>query len=245
MVRGDACAVHAGQNFHGASAAIAMTITKQLPGGFFTVQAMKGQGETMGKNWLDVALAGGGFVALLKFIQWCLEKALSRKKKTTVLEGINSLYRVYAAMEKSLGGPAGGAECGRVLLLSAHNSGGIPSPAVPFYTSAIHWAISAVKHRQAISGYSNIKVDGAYIKMLLEMQRDGMFHFDMAKNEGSMLHDFYSAEGVKDSYLFFVGVVGGQFVYLSFASFDGILTRDQVTGFSITANEVQNLIGDK
>ena len=229
----------------GCRAAIAMTITKQLPGGIFTIQATRGKSNTMGKSWLDVALAGGGFVALLKFIQWCLEKLISRKKKTTVLEGIKSLYRVYAAMEKSLGTRGGEAECGRVLLLSAHNSGGIPSPAVPFYTSAIHWAISAVKHRNAISGYTNIKVDGPYIKMLLEMQRDGMFHFDMTKNEGSMLHDFYTAEGVKDSYLFFVNVIGGQFVYMSFASFDGIFTRDQVTGFSITANEVQNLIGDK
>lgn len=222
-----------------------MTITKQLPGGFFTVQATRDKSESMGKNWLEIALAGGGFVASLKFIQWCLEKLLSRTKKTTVLEGINSLYRVYAAMEKSLGSRGGEAECGRVLLLSAHNSGGIPSPTVPFYTSAIHWAISAVKHRQAISNYTKVKVDGPYIKMLLELQRDGMYHFDMSKNEDTMLHDFYAAEGVKDSYLFFIGIIESQFVYLSFASFDGLFTRDQVTGFSITANEVQNLIGNK
>lgn len=153
-------------------------------------------------------------------------------------------------MEKSLGKgqsefKEGAASCARVLLLSAHNSGGIPTPAAPFYTSAIHWAISAVQHRKAISSYSNVKVDGQYIAMLLQLQKEGMFHFKMSENTNSMLHDFYSAEGVKDSYLFYIGIINGQFIYMSFASFNGLFDRQQVTGFKLTVNEVRNLIEGK
>lgn len=226
-----------------------MTLTKTQDGrNWFSISVTEGQStKTMGKSWVEVILAGGGFVALLKFAQWAIEKLLMQKRKVNVLDGIESLYHVYSAMEKSLGKgqsdhKQNAASCGRVLLLSAHNSGGIPSPAAPFYTSAIHWAISAVQHRKAISSYSNVKVDGQYIAMLLQMQKEGMFHFKMGENANTMLHDFYSAEGVTDSFLFYVGIINGQFVYMSFASFDGLFDREQVTGFKLTVNEVRNLI---
>lgn len=226
-----------------------MTIAKTCASGnSFCISASRDHGiKDMGKPWIDALLAGGGFVALLKFAQWMIEKILSRKKRVSVLEGIESLYHVYSSMEKALGKGQSefkekAASCGRVLLLSAHNSGGIPSPAAPFYTSAIHWAITALEHRKAISSYSNVKVDGAYIAILLKLQRDGIYHFKMDENHESMLHDFYKAEGVTDSFLFYIGIINGQFIYMSFASFNGIFDRDQVTGFKLTVNEVKNLI---
>jgi hypothetical protein len=188
-------------------------------------------------KWYDVILAGGGFIALLKFAQWLLARLFDRRRKTRVIEGIEELSRFYSTMEQCLS-----ASCGRVLLLAAHNSGGVPTATAPFYTSAIHWATATPDQRRMISGYHNIKVDDAYIKMLLKIHTDGVYHFKMDENEGSMLRAFYEAEGVTDSVLVFLTIQKNQFLYMSFASFGQKFTPLEITRFRLTANTIKNLV---
>lgn len=188
-------------------------------------------------KWIEVLLTSGFALAFLKFLQWLLSHLFARKQKTDVLAGIQALHSVYLTMEKCLG-----PNCQRVLLLAAHNSGGIPTASSPFYTSAIHWATTDVKQRKMLNSYTNLKVDGAYVAMLLELQSKGVHHFDMSRNEGSMLREIYEAEGIKDSVLVFIGIKNNQFLYMSFASFDGCFKQEDVTRFRLAANEVKNMV---
>lgn len=188
-------------------------------------------------KWIEILLTSGFAIAFLKFIQWLLGRFFDRKQKTDVLSGIQALHGVYLAMEKCLD-----EHCQRVLLLAAHNSGGIPSASSPFYTSAIYWATSNFEQRKMISSYTNLRVDGAYVAMLLEMQAKGFYHFDMSRNEGSLLREIYTAEGIKDSILVFVAIQKNQFLYMSFASFDKLFTPEEVTRFVLAGNEVRNMM---
>lgn len=198
---------------------------------------MNEPGTTTGQRWVEIILTSGGFVAFLKLLQTGLGYLFNRKSKLDVLEGVERLRSIYHAMEKCLDN-----KCQRVLLLSAHNSGGIPSPLTPFYMSAIHWATNDPAHRAALSGYTKIRIDSDYTNMLLQMQAHGDYHFDMDKNEGSMLRKFYESEGVADSYLCFVGIYKNNFVYMSFASFSEKFTDTEQTRFRLIANEIKNLM---
>ena len=100
-----------------------MTQTMQLPG----------HSPQEGTKIWEIVFSSGAFIAFLKFLQWLLGKIFDRKHKSDVLEGIEGLRAVYQVLEKAL------THCDRALLLSAHNGGGVPNPATPFWVSAIHW----------------------------------------------------------------------------------------------------------
>lgn len=193
--------------------------------------------DSQGQRWAEIILTSGGFIALLKCVQAGLGYVLNRKQKLDVLAGVERLRDIYHRMEGALDD-----KCQRVLLLSAHNSGGIPSPLTPFYTSAIHWATNDPAHRAALGSYSKIRVDSNCVQMLIALQQSGEFHFKMTENRGSMLWKFYEAEGVKDSYLCFVGIYQNNFIYMSFASFGAEFEDKEKTRMKLLANEIKNLL---
>lgn len=195
-------------------------------------------------RWLELLLTGGGFVALLKFAQWAMELRHKSKTKSITLDGIDRLRRVYLIMEDAIqdSETPGEVECGRVVLFSAHNSGGVPSPAAPFYVSAMHWVTARPDQRKVIGSYVNIKVDRQYIEMLQSIQQNGRYRLSMEQNSGSILREYYEAEGIKDGVMFFLGIRDNRFVFMSFCSFDGLFTNNQITRFSLLANEIKNVM---
>lgn len=191
---------------------------------------------------VELLLTGGGFIALLRFAQWVIEWRQKSKTKTVTLDGIDRLRRVYLIMEGAIHDNYDGPECGRVVLFSAHNSGGIPSPAAPFYVSAMHWVTARPENRRVIGSYANIKVDRQYIEMLQAMQQDGRYRFSMQEKKGSILREYYEAEEIKDGVLFFLGIRDNRFVFISFCSFADKFTNTQITKFSLLANEIKNVM---
>lgn len=196
-------------------------------------------------HWYDGLLTGvtGGavlafLVALLKFAERALPWLVRCKTELDVVNGITDTHPIYREMEMAI--EQDGAM--RVLMLAAHNGGSIPSPTTPFYTSAIHAAADSLEHRKRASAYQNIRVDAAYIEMLLEMHRRGFYRFDMTQNQGTMLREFYEAEGITDSLLVYLGVYGKQFVYMSFARFEGVFALEEITRLRIRANGIAQMI---
>jgi len=203
-----------------------MTQTMQLPG----------HSPQEGTKIWEIVFSSGAFIAFLKFLQWLLGKIFDRKHKSDVLEGIEGLRAVYQVLEKAL------THCDRALLLSAHNGGGVPNPATPFWVSAIHWAVGDPHRRETLNSYNRIRCDSHSITMLLTMMNgDGTYHFDMEKNDGAMLKAFYLNEGVVDAYLVFIGIRNGHFAFMSFASFTKKFTDADLTKFRLIANDVRNL----
>ncbi len=156
------------------------------------------------------------------------------RKKRTIVHDLKKLHAVYSAMERFQGLGAT-----RVVVFAGHNCGGTPSLARNFFVSALHWSLApGVVDR--IGDYANISVDAEYIRMLVRLSHDGTFHFDPADAPDCMLKSYYHAEGVSDSYLFFLGIVDRSFLFLSACRHQGRFSPDEVVGMKLAANSIAN-----
>lgn len=184
------------------------------------------------------ALTTSGIIlALFKSLAKAVPSWFERRRQETFVRSVAKIRSVYCVMESAV--EKDGAE--RVLLLAAHNSGGIPTVGTPFYTSAIYWVTGKASNRALVS-YKNITVDGAYIAMLLESRAKGSYHFKMDENDGTQLKEFYQAEGVTDSLICYLGILENQFMYMSFATYGEPFAANQLTSFKIRAAEVKDIM---
>lgn len=182
----------------------------------------------------EVILSSSVAVAFFKFLEKLLPYIVMKRKRYDVMRGIEDLHAVYNEMQEAI---CAGAH--RVILLCAHNSGGVPSPGSPFYTSAIHWA-AKIEYESRIERYREVAVDGAYVAMLVQLMREGFVHFKMSENHGTMLRGFYHKEGITDAVLVYLGIYDSRMFYISFAVYDGLLSDDQITTFKLRANDIKN-----
>jgi len=158
----------------------------------------------------------------------------SRRKKRTIVQDLQKLHAVYAAMERfeSLGAT-------RVVVFGGHNCGGTPSIGRNFFVSALHWSLAPGKVDR-ISDYANVSVDAEYIRMLVSLSHNGTFHFDPETAPDCLLKSYYKAEGISDSYLFFLGIVDRSFLFLSACRHEGLFGPDEVVGMKLAANVIAN-----
>lgn len=200
-------------------------------------------------EWYDVLLTGLTGGAILTFLTVLLKTAerwlpflVKRKQELDVVNGITDTHPVYRQMEEAI--YVDGAQ--RVLMLSGHNGGHVPSPLTPFYTSAIHIAADTMEHRRHAGVYEHVTVDAAYINMLLTLMKEGSVRFTTDQNPNTLLHAWYQAEGVQDAFLIYLGVWKRSVIYMSFATYDDKpFTDEQLTKFALRANSIRNLINAK
>ena len=155
------------------------------------------------------------------------------RKKRTIVHDLKKLHAVYSAMERLQGIGAT-----RVVVFAGHNCGGKPGVGRNFFVSALHWSLATGK-TDRISDYSNISVDAEYIRMLIRLSHDGLFHFDPETAPDCLLRDYYHAEGVSDSYLFFLGIVDRSFLFLSACRHNGRFSPDEVVGMTLAAHAIK------
>jgi len=159
------------------------------------------------------------------------------RKKRTIVHDLQKLHAVYAAMERLQGLGAT-----RVVVFAGHNCGGKPGVGRNFFVSALHWSLAPGKVDR-IGDYANISVDSEYIRMLIRLSDDGAFHFDPETAPDCLLRSYYKAEGVSDSYLFFLGVVDRSFLFLSACRHEGRFSPDEVVGMTLAAHAIAGQTG--
>ena len=123
------------------------------------------------------------------------------------------------------------------IMFAAHNSGGLPRIGSPLYASALHWVVKT-EHRVKLQGYDRVSVDAFYVQMLLELYARGYYRFTPSSHKPCQLKDIYDLEGVTDSVLFFIGIRDNQFLYISFAKYDGAFTERDVTHLSLEVSHI-------
>jgi hypothetical protein len=192
-------------------------------------------GEQGSRVW-EIVFGSSVVVGMLKLAEKLLPLLIAKKRSWDVVRGLEDLRKMYDSMEAALDHGAH-----RVMFLSAHNSGGLPKPGQPFYSSAVHW-VAVREYRAKVENYREIELDAPYITMLNHLAQQGSYHFKMSENKDSLLHGFYEAEGVTDSILVYIGIVGVKMLYMSFARYSGEFTNNEVTALKLRANEVRNLI---
>lgn len=180
---------------------------------------------------------GGGVASLFSFVKVVVPWWESRRRRRRVVAGLQSLHTIYTQLEgaESLGST-------RSIIFGGHNSGGLPRPGSPYYTSALHWHVPDAKFAR-IADYRELSVDAPYIRMLLDIERLGYIRFDLSPSSpDSLLKRIYASEKVLDSLVFFLCITDSTFFYLTFASYKRQFTVDEITELEIKAQIIGNAI---
>ena len=195
---------------------------------------------------VQVAIITGvlGLIALVVNLKFAgkgkKDKPESRAYKKVIdgMERSRASYRSLETMRKST-------TASRVILFAGHNSGGIPRPGTPFYTSAIWWSIDddAVESNNQVGYYDKLVVDAEYMSMLLEAEKNGVVEMNTEDMKPCLLKKYYHAEGVTHSLVLFVAITEKKFMYISVAKTDDVpFTEDEVTKLRLMTDSVREAI---
>lgn len=192
----------------------------------------------MDASSIKETLAGiaGLLAAVFAGLKWLLPFIRDARKKRAIMDGLRTLHVVYLAMERL---QAAGAT--RVAIFAGHNCGGVPRIGKNFYTSALHW-ILAEGQTDRIGDYSNIEVDAAYIRMLLQLEQDGVYHFDPEREPDCFLRRCYRAEGVRDAHVFYLGTEDNAFLYLSACHHHRQFDPSEVTDMGLIVQTIRQAL---
>lgn len=187
------------------------------------------------------------FIALIsagtfwEFLKWLIEY---RRSKIGVIKGIELLHDVYAIMQGILDT---GAE--RVILFAGHNQGGIPRPTCGFWVSALHGMVShdvngslTIGKKIPFDEYKNLKVDLAYISMLLDIQNNKFKLLKTAEMPDCNLKDYYTADQIKESLIVFLGIQEKKFIYFTAAKYTDSFNKDEITRILLKCEILGNII---
>jgi len=184
--------------------------------------------------------------ACAAFGKWIAPWAARRMMTNDVHRGIQLLNTLHETMESAI--EVGAAH--RIIIFSAHNSGGMPRPGAPFYASAIHWAVDRQWARNAgftdekLRDYSHLELDHAYVSMLSSMITTGEHHFKTADEAPCMLKSIYESNGVTAALLVYLGVYDKKMVYASFARYGGDLSCTDLTTIRLKAGLLRGCLRD-
>jgi hypothetical protein len=183
------------------------------------------------------AWLGGGLASFVSFVKLIVPWWESRQHRRRVVTGLQTLHTIYSCME---GAESYGAT--RAVIFGGHNSGGLPRPGSPYYTSALHWHVPDAKSAR-ISDYQELPVDAPYIRMLLDIERDGFLRFDLSSSApDSLLKRIYAAEKIADSVIFFLCITDHTFFYLTFASYTRRFSDEEITKLQLKAQIIGKAI---
>ena len=95
----------------------------------------------------------------------------------------------------------------RVLILVGHDSGNVPNPMHPYYSKVLWQKTkdeSNDKHESLIRRFDDVKVDGTYVSMIIQMIIEGCVKIKVSEMPDSFLKRAYIAEGIKYSEVYFL-----------------------------------------
>lgn len=217
-----------------------------FPEPFLTQATTSASGTTLDAVAKIVAGISAIVATVAAGVKWVAPWAAKRLMVQDVHRGIRLLNTLHETMESAI--EAGAAH--RIIIFSAHNSGGIPKPGSPFYASAIHWAIDRQWARNSgftdekLSDYHHLELDHTYVSMLAGMLTSGEHRFVTESEGPSLLRSIYQGTGVSDSLLVYLGVYDKKMVYASFARYGGELSESDLTVIRLKAGLLRGCLRD-
>jgi len=177
-----------------------------------------------------------GLIVALLSLRPIGRRYLFRRRRRLTLEGMEKLQRIHGSLEKIR---SYGAD--RAIVFAGHNSGGYPRAGSPYYTSALYWSAEKASS-EVIPNYKNIPVDARYIEMLLDAERSGKYHFKVEKEPNSQLLKYYRFEKVTDSWIYYLGIVENNFLYMSISTKGGKLSQTDLVPIELEVENIRNNI---
>ena len=140
-------------------------------------------------------LGGSGFVKLLDYLKNRTNKKYL-EKLTTNLQDLSKIYRIIEKMLDQ-------SSANRVFIFKASNGGGVPKPGSEMFIKLLYAA--TVKEDPGIyEKYNSIKVDGQFVEMLIDIQKNGQTLKKTEDMTNSLLKRIYLSEGVKYTEIYFL-----------------------------------------
>lgn len=180
---------------------------------------------------------GGAVLAVTVFFKWMLPRVACFVVRKSYIRYLRDAHRLHFDMSNIR--RAAGLE--RVVFFTGHNGGKLPEISKPFYVSAHDWSIDDA-HRDLFPsfGYQNVPADAGYVTLLLEMATNGVVRaFPDNMDPSSVIYRIYHAEGVRDSYWFYVGAIDSQMAFISIASVKGLISSDSLIKAEVIINRIR------
>lgn len=112
-----------------------------------------------------------------------------------------------------------------MLILKAHNGGGIPAPDRSVYSSILYESSSAqVKNLKR--NWQNQLIDKPYAELLLDIYKEDKVKLITKSFKDSILKSLYEANQVQASYVFKISTKFKRFIYLSIHFTEDYSTED-------------------
>lgn len=132
----------------------------------------------------------------------------------------------------------------RVLIVKAHNSGGLIKPHTPLYITALYEDYS--HPMESIKGkWFKVEVDEEYVRILLQLCKERKVKFIVKDMKPSMLKDAYLSSGIKYGELHLLGQDGKNIYFCSVVSMweDGwSRSISQTVAIDLAVNTIRNNI---
>ena len=141
-------------------------------------------------------LGGSGFIKLVDFIRNRTNKKYL-EKLTTNLQDLSKIFRIIERILNQSGAH-------RVLILKASNGGGIPKPGSEMFIKLLY-AATEEEEPNIYEKYNSIKVDGQYVEMLINIQKNGMVIEKVSEMPNSLLKRIYQSEEINYAEFYFLG----------------------------------------
>lgn len=157
---------------------------------------------------MTAILGGSSLAALLETYRWWQDKNKNKLTNFDIL--LNKVHKVYTTIDelrKELG-------CDRILILRAHNGGGLPSPDNNLYSSIIYES-SSKEVGNVKDTWQRQRIDKTYANLLLEVYKNGKAVIVTEDHPESILKNVYTAQKVATGFVFKISTKHNRFMYLS------------------------------
>ena len=154
-------------------------------------------------------LGGSGFIKLVDYFRNRTNKKYL-EKLTTNLQDLSKIFRIIERILTQ-------SEAHRVLVLKASNGGGVPKPGSEMFIKLLY-AATEEEEPNIYEKYNSIKVDGQYIEMLINIQKNGQVIENIEELPNCLLKRIYQSEGIKYAEVYFLGNTATEMYYCAINS---------------------------
>lgn len=185
---------------------------------------------------MTAILGGSSLTAFLETYRWWQDKKKTKLTNFDIL--LNKVHKVYDTIDelrKELG-------CDRILILRAHNGGGLPSPDNNLYSSIVYES-SSKEVGNVKDTWQRQRIDKPYANLLLDVYKDGKAKVVTEHYPESILKNVYTSQNISVGFVYKISTKHNRFMYMSihFTTRIDILTPQEQDYIRIALNTLTDI----
>ena len=193
------------------------------------------------ETWFSIGKSVGQFVGGAIIALYGLSRAskhiLPKLASKVLRKNYLSYFENFHEIARDMDGIRSATGAHRVVIFNGHNCGGNPDISKPYFVSAMHWSLDeSHKGHFPDGGYKDIRVDGTYVNLLLQMTMEGSVWVNPKIIPESLIRRIYMAEGIVDSVWFYITSTDTNYHFVSIANYERLFTDYEKTKMQIAVD---------